>query len=56
MYGILYMIDKKYPNIKGGFIHIPYIPAKLWIRNLIYHLMSLNDIAKGLEFVLRLVL
>ena len=29
MYGILYMIDKKYSNIKGGFIHVPYIPSQV---------------------------
>ena len=29
MYGILYMIDKKYPNIKGGFIHIPYMTSQV---------------------------
>ena len=28
MYGILYMIDKKFPNARGGFIHVPYIPAQ----------------------------
>mgnify|MGYP000069699466 FL=1 len=24
MYTLLYLIDKKYPNIRGGFIHVPY--------------------------------
>lgn len=24
MYGLLYLIDKKYNNIKGGFIHVPF--------------------------------
>ena len=23
MYGLLYLIDTKYPNLKGGFIHVP---------------------------------
>lgn len=24
MYGLMYLIDKKYPNTRGGFIHVPY--------------------------------
>ncbi|NLW15380.1 MAG: pyroglutamyl-peptidase I [Erysipelothrix sp.] len=24
MYGLMYLIDTKYPNIRGGFIHVPY--------------------------------
>lgn len=48
MYGILYMIDKKYPNIKGGFIHIPYMTGQIIDKkNTPY--MSLVEIAKGLE-------
>ncbi len=29
MYGLLYMIDKKFNNIKGGFIHVPFIPSQV---------------------------
>lgn len=28
MYGVLYYIDKKFKETKGGFIHVPYIPAQ----------------------------
>ncbi|GAA0117606.1 pyroglutamyl-peptidase I [Clostridium senegalense] len=48
MYGILYLIDKKYSNIKGGFIHVPYIPNQV-ISKPNTPCMSLNDISKGLE-------
>lgn len=24
LYTLLYLIDKKYPNVRGGFIHVPY--------------------------------
>ncbi|WP_010299599.1 pyroglutamyl-peptidase I [Clostridium senegalense] len=48
MYGILYLIDKKYPNIKGGFIHVPYIPKQV-ISKPNTPCMSLNDISKSLE-------
>ena len=29
MYTLLYLIDKKYPNIRGGFIHVPYVPEQV---------------------------
>ena len=51
MYGILYMIDKKYPNIKGGFIHIPYMTSQV-IDKKNTPFMSLDEIVKGLELCL----
>lgn len=29
MYGLMYLIDKKFNNTKGGFIHVPYIPEQV---------------------------
>lgn len=29
MYRLLYMIEKKYHNMKGGFIHVPYLPEQV---------------------------
>lgn len=29
MYGILYMIDKKFPGKRGGFVHIPFLPEQV---------------------------
>ena len=46
MYGIMYMIDKKYPNIKGGFIHVPYIPSQVVTKPNMPS-MSASDITKG---------
>ena len=51
MYGILYMIDKKYPNIKGGFIHIPYMTSQVMDKKNT-PFMSLNDIVRGLELAI----
>ncbi|MBN1035229.1 pyroglutamyl-peptidase I [Clostridium botulinum] len=48
MYGVLYMINKKYPNIKGGFIHVPYIPSQV-VSKPNMPSMSIEDISKGLE-------
>lgn len=51
MYGIMYMIDKKYSNIKGGFIHIPYMTSQVIDKkNTPY--MSLEEIVKGIELAI----
>lgn len=52
MYGILYMAAKKYPNIRGGFIHVPYIPSQVLDKPNTPS-MSLEDIAKGLELCVK---
>lgn len=48
MYGLLYMINKKYTNIKGGFIHVPFIPEQV-IGKKNAPSMSLDNIVKGLK-------
>lgn len=52
MYGILYMAHKKYPNIRGGFIHVPYIPAQV-VNKPSMPSMSIEDISKGLELCIK---
>lgn len=52
MYGILYMASKKYPNIKGGFIHVPYIPSQVLDKPNMPS-MSTTDITKGLELCIK---
>ena len=52
MYGILYLINKKYPNKKGGFIHVPYVSSQVISKpNTPY--MSLDDITSGLELCIK---
>ncbi|MGG7059330.1 pyroglutamyl-peptidase I [Clostridium nigeriense] len=55
MYGILYLIDKKYPNIRGGFIHVPYIPSQVTTKPNMPS-MSIDDIAKGLELSIKAII
>jgi len=50
MYGLLYLIDKKYPNMWGGFIHVPFIPEQTLNKEA--PSMSLDDIIKGLTLVI----
>ncbi|SFH77838.1 Pyroglutamyl peptidase [Pisciglobus halotolerans] len=47
MYQVQYMIDKEFPNIKGGFIHVPFIPEQV-INKPGQPAMSLTDMTKGL--------
>lgn len=51
MYGLLYLIDKKYPNIKGGFIHVPFIPSQVVDKRNMPS-MALEDITKGLHYAI----
>ena len=55
MYGILYLVDKKYPNIRGGFIHVPYIPSQVTTKPNTPS-MSIDDIAKGLELSIKAII
>ncbi|MFL2101380.1 pyroglutamyl-peptidase I [Desemzia sp. FAM 23991] len=47
MYQVQYMIQKNYPEIKGGFIHVPFIPEQV-VDKAGQPAMSLSDMTKGL--------
>ena len=49
MYGVLYTLAKKYPHIRGGFTHVPFIPAQVARRTPVAPYMALEDIKRGLE-------
>lgn len=55
MYSIMYMIEKEFTNIRGGFIHVPCIPAQV-VNKVGVPSMSVEDISKGLEYALRAVI
>ncbi|CUX29409.1 pyroglutamyl-peptidase I [Clostridium sp. C105KSO13] len=50
MYRLLYLIDKKYPNIRGGFIHVPYLPEQVTDLPDGTPSMSAEMIAQALEY------
>ena len=54
MYGVLYHIDKIYKGMKGGFIHVPYIPEQTEDKPN-KPSMPLKDIVKGLEAAIRAI-
>ncbi len=47
MYGILHLIHTEYPAMRGGFIHVPYIPAQVTSKPNMPS-MAQADITKGL--------
>ncbi|WP_225744606.1 pyroglutamyl-peptidase I [Marinilactibacillus sp. Marseille-P9653] len=47
MYQVQYMIDKKYPEIKAGFMHVPFIPSQV-LDKPGKPAMNLEDIASGI--------
>lgn len=51
MYGLHYLIDKKYPNIRGGFIHVPFLPKQVVDKRATAS-MNLNDIIKALTLAI----
>lgn len=55
MYGVLYHIDKHYPQMRGGFIHVPYIPQQVVNLSAPAPYMSQADIAKALEAAIKAI-
>ncbi len=48
MYQVLYLIDKEFPNMQGGFIHVPFIAQQV-VNKPNQPYMSLADITASLE-------
>lgn len=55
MYRLLYMIDRTFPNLKGGFIHVPYLPEQVVNLPDGTPSMSARMIADALEFAVEAV-
>lgn len=54
MYQVQYLIQKNYPEIKGGFIHVPFIPEQV-VDKAGQPAMSLSDMTKGLTAAIEAV-
>lgn len=54
LYGVLYLINKKYPNMRGGFVHVPYLPEQV-IDKSNTPSMSLDLITRALEIIVKTV-
>lgn len=49
MYGVLYTLSKHYPGVRGGFMHVPFIPSQVVNRPAPAPCLSLESIASGIE-------
>ncbi len=55
MYGLLYLIDKKYPHIRGGFIHVPFITEQIMNKRNTSS-MTKDQIIKGLTYSIEAII
>lgn len=55
MYGVLYTLAKKYPGVRGGFMHVPFIPSQVVNRSAPAPSLSIELIAKGIEAGIRAI-
>lgn len=55
MYGVLYTLEKHYPGVRGGFVHVPFAPGQAACRTAPTPSMSLDDMARGLAAAIRAI-
>ena len=49
MYGVLYTLEKKYPGVRGGFMHVPFVTSQVVNRSAPAPSLALEQIVKGIE-------
>lgn len=54
MYGVLYTLNKYYPEIKGGFMHVPFITEQVMDKRNTPSL-TLNQIVTGIEAAIKAI-
>ena len=52
MYHVLYLLDKKFPGVHGGFIHVPYESSQVVDKPNGTPFMHVDQIAKALEYAI----
>ncbi|EIF37161.1 pyroglutamyl-peptidase I [Streptococcus sp. SK643] len=55
MYQVLYLIEKEFPNIKAGFMHIPYMVEQV-VDKPHTPAMDLVDIVRGIDAAIRAII
>ncbi|MBQ7087788.1 MAG: pyroglutamyl-peptidase I [Clostridia bacterium] len=56
LYTTMYLINKKYPNIKGGFMHIPFAPEQAVTKSPSTPTMPIPMIAEGIKAAAKYIL
>lgn len=54
MYGLLYTLEKKYPGVRGGFMHVPFAPSQTVGKNNVPS-MDIERIAEGIAAAVRAI-
>lgn len=54
MYGVLYHIAHELPSMRGGFMHVPFIPEQVLMRPSTPS-MALSDITSGIEAAIKAI-
>lgn len=49
MYGVLYTLAKKYPGVRGGFMHVPFVTSQVVNRPAPAPSLALEQIVRGIE-------
>lgn len=49
MYGVLYTLAKKYPGVRGGFMHVPFVTSQVVKRPTPAPSLAVGEIVKGIE-------
>ena len=55
MYGVLYTLANKYPGVRGGFMHVPFITSQVINRKPIAPSLSLEQIVAGIEAAVKAI-
>ncbi len=55
MYGVLYTLAKHYPHIRGGFMHVPFVPSQVAHRAEPAPCLGIRDIGTGIEAAIRAI-
>ena len=49
MYGVLHTLANHYPHIRGGFMHVPYVPSQVVNRPEPAPCLGIQDIVAGIQ-------
>ena len=54
MYGVLYTLNKSYPGVRGGFMHVPFITEQVMDKRNMPSLTA-EQIVKGIEAAIKAI-
>ena len=54
MYGVLYTLNKSYPGVRGGFMHVPFITEQVMNKKNM-PLLTLDQIVTGIEAAIKAI-